>query len=213
LETGEYRGFAGQFPDCLRQLAVTWRWPLLFSLLLHAFAFWPVALREAPAGSPDLRASLRQTVLRPVPPIVQAADAPRTRERPSPSRASDHTASAVAPPLPIAGTTTVMQETPGLDAGAVRGYRIALARLLASSEWRSGLRPTMRGEMEIGIAITAAGLAEGVEMVRGSGDAALDRQVLGVVRAAANAVVVPAPLYGSVVMLPVEVISATAEDR
>jgi TonB family protein len=106
----------------------------------------------------------------------------------------------------------VMQPTPGLDAGAVRSYRITLARLLAGGTLRAGLTPDMHGELQIGIAVAANGLIYQVEVVRSSGQAALDAHIVAAVMAAAHEAAIPEPMQGRefVVLLPVEVGSITS---
>jgi TonB family protein len=114
-------------------------------------------------------------------------------------------------PEPVEGARTprhaVMRATVGLDAGAVRSYRIALARLLAGGALRTGLTGEMQGTLEVGVAVTANGLPQQVELVRSSGQTALDVQVLAAVRAAAHEAAIPELMRGQafVVVLPVEV--------
>lgn len=213
MQTSEYRGFAGQFSDWAHRYVLAWRWPLLISLLLHALVFWPAALQqgslESSAGSHvrELRAHLQP----PVPvviPILKPVERVVTRHvnvtQPSSNRpASNETA----PASGVESQAVVLQASPGLDAAAVRGYRISLARVLAEGALRAALTPDMRGTLEVGISITHMGLPKQVAVVRSSGQPALDRQVLSAVRSAVNTVTLPAAMQGRdfVVLLPIEV--------
>lgn len=195
-------------------MLLTWRWPLLFSVLLHALVFWPAALHRndsgvvAPRQAQGLRAELR-----PVVPLAEPALPARAKEAVRhtdvtqnsympPSRASSQTeAEAVSTSAPA------LQATVGLDAGGVRAYRIALGRSLVSARLREGLSPDMRGQLELGIAVTEVGAPARVEILRSSGQPALDARVLAAMRAVAPDVAVPEVLLGRafVLSLPVEV--------
>lgn len=101
----------------------------------------------------------------------------------------------------------MMQASAGLDAGAVRAYRIAWARALAGSTLRERLSPDMQGMLEIGVALTASGQLRDIAVLKGSGDAALDRAVLAAMRNIMQAVPIPSVMLGRelVLTVPVEV--------
>jgi TonB family protein len=217
LQTGEYRDFAGQFPAWVRHLAVTWRWPLLISVFLHALVFWPGALHDAPSAEiaattvRELKAKLMQpqAVALPQTIAVQESSVRRVPEIKAPRpTVNPLTQSRLAPTEDVVmSRVAVMQPTVGLDAGAVRSYRIALARLLGNGNLRAGLSPDMQGELQVGIAITVGGMLNQVEIVRSSGQPALDSHVVAAVRAAAREAIIPELMRGRefVVLLPVEV--------
>lgn len=215
MQTGEYRGFVGQFSRCLRDLVVTWRAPLLLSLALHALLFWPRPLQENDFGvTLGAAAGAMQARLKPGPPALPEASA----KLPAPVRHAPVTQSSsqgadrrtVTPhvaPLPVEPPGLVLQPTAELDAGAVRAYRLAWARVLANSGLREKLGADMRGAMEVGVAVSAAGQVRDIVVLRSSGDAALDVAVIAVMRNAVPAVGLPAVMPGRefVLTIPVEV--------
>lgn len=220
MQTGEYRGFVGQFPVWLHDRLRTWRVPVLLSLALHALLFWPDSLQESglvrSAGSValPLRAHLQplrtpalpqaavtpQPVVRPQP---VARHAPVTQAAPVPRSAVVSRDENVPPAVPGPG----MQLTPGLDAGVVRAYRIAWARALAGSSLRAHLGPERQGMLEVGVALAASGQVREIAVLRGSGDRALDEAVLLAMRSAMFAVPVPVVMQGRewVLTVPVEI--------
>lgn len=120
------------------------------------------------------------------------------------------------PPLPPEPARVVESAPPaaqlevstGIDAGAVRSYRLSLARAMMAGELHRRLHdPALAGRLEIGVAIAASGLVRDVVVLRGSGIAALDETVRAAVGAAAREAAVPAAMQGRdwVIALPVEV--------
>ncbi|HTH93629.1 MAG TPA: hypothetical protein VL550_00220 [Rhodocyclaceae bacterium] len=167
-----------------------WRWPFLLSLVVHAVLLWPQSLREtadSPAAS-HLRAKLRMAEI--TPPTIM------------PSVVADKASTRVVPPTQLwtpplqsqtdmTATSPLMMASTGLDAGGVRTYRIALARMPALAVLQLSELP--QAELEIGIAVDTAL----VGLIRGSGDAQLDARVLDAVRAAVQEVAVPVVLRGT----------------
>lgn len=222
MQTGEYHGFARQFPDWLRTQAAIWRGPLLVSILIHACLFWPKSLLQSGIGVPSgagregLHAHL-QPAFSSVDPVANVTRPQLARHAPVTQTSSRrHVRPAVEPPaLPAAVSTPggAMTVSSGLDAGAQRGYRVALARMLMSGDLRRALPDSsMAGELEIGIALSASGQLKDVAVLRGSGSAVLDAVVLAAVRQAALSAPVPPAMQGRdfVIALPVEVGAATA---
>lgn len=91
----------------------------------------------------------------------------------------------------------------GLDAEGLRGYRIGLA--VSARRFRR-MEAGWRGTAEVRIGVTAAGLALPPELVRPSGQAALDAAALEMMGRAAAATALPDSLRGRAfaVSLPVE---------
>lgn len=214
MQTGEYRGFVGQFPVWLHGRLRIWRVPVLLSLALHALLFWPDALQESglvrSAGpvalpvrahlQPPRTPALPQAAVRPQP---VARDVPVTQAAPVPRNAVVSREETVPPAVSGSG----MQLTPGLDAGAVRAYRIAWARALAGSSLRAHLGPERQGMLEVGVALAASGQVRDIAVLRGSGDRGLDEAVLLAMRSAMSAVPVPVVMQGRewVLTVPVEI--------
>ena len=101
----------------------------------------------------------------------------------------------------------MLQPTPGLDAGAVRAYRVAWARVLSTSGLRERLSVDAQGVLEVGVAVSAAGQVRDIFVLKSSGDAALDGAVIAAMRNAAPVLQPPAMMPGRDVVLtvPVEV--------
>lgn len=216
MQTGEYRGFVGQFSVWLHDRYLTWRVPVLLSLALHALLFWPASLQES---------GLARSVGRVASPVQAHLQAPRTPElpqaaaRPQPvarqapvtqAAGGAESRSAVISrdeSVPLAPSAPVMQLTPGLDAGAVRAYRIAWARALAGSSLRAHLGPERAGRLEVGVALAASGQVRDIAVLRSSGDRALDEAVVLAMRTAMSAVPVPVAMHGGewVLTVPVEI--------
>ena len=217
METGEYRGFAGQFSRWLRAQLVIWRWPLLFSLLLHVCLFWPQSLQQRQSAAsmggaaPGLQARLRpaavpatsveQVPLRPAPPLLM----PAMSSNPVASVAAPVFARAepmATPPAPFVPhetgeSVTAGPAASGLDAGAVRIYRLALARAIRVERLRPRLPdPSFQGALTIGVVISAAGQLRAVTVVRSSGSAAADAAVVAAVDEAARAAPLPLAMRG-----------------
>ena len=96
----------------------------------------------------------------------------------------------------------------GLDGGAVRTYRLALARAIRVEFLRPRLPdPTFQGTLALGVAISAAGQLKAVAVVRSSGSATADAAILAAVNEAARTAPVPLVLQGRdfVIELPVEI--------
>lgn len=106
-----------------------------------------------------------------------------------------------------AASGPVMQVTPGLDAAAVRAYRVAWARALAGSSLRAHLGPERAGRLEVGVALAASGQVRDIAVQRSSGDRALDEAVVLAMRSAMSAVPVPVVMQGGewVLTVPVEI--------
>jgi TonB family protein len=213
LQTVEYRGFAAQFPERVCRFIVTWRWPLLFSLLLHAIAFWPASPTIAPiafATKPALSGHLQAT------PSPDLPEMPRPDVSAAGQKSITKTAAAnksASPPISqrddavSAPSASTQLGNIAADAGGLRAYRVALARALGSGTWRSGLDPQLRGSLEIGIAIDASGRVREIGLVRGSGQTELDRRLLEAVRMAVREAVIPSVLQSQsfFVALPIDV--------
>lgn len=215
MQTGEYRGFAGQFSVWMRDQVTVWRGPLLLSLALHAVLFWPRAMQDSDLGpsavavSATVRAHLRPSQTA-EPAVAQVREAPvphatvtqissaRKRGGP-PGQGGADLAAAVSPPA--------LQPTAGLDAGAVRIYRLALSRALAASALREQLTAAMQGRVEVGVAISAAGQVHDIFVLQGSGIAALDHAVIAALRGAVPGAPIPPAMQGRefVLAVPVEV--------
>lgn len=238
METGEYRGFAGQFSRWLRAQLAIWRWPLLFSLLLHVCLFWPQSLQQSQsAANKGGAASGLQARLRPAAGPATSAEQVPSRPAPPhlmPAMSSNPVASVAAlvparaqtmanSPAPLvpqeAGeSVTAWSAASGLDAGAVRIYRLALARAIRVEGLRPRLPdPSFQGALTMGIAISAAGQLRAVAVVRSSGSAAADAAVAAAVDEAARAAPLPPAMRGRdfVIELPVEIGTAltAAADR
>lgn len=226
MQTGEYHGFAGQFPDWLRAQAVTWRGPLLVSILIHACLFWPQGQSQSGAGAllgggrDGLQAQLKPAAAAVYPaarvtgpePVRHATVTQTSSRRRVQPEIGAHAVS------PIVSTpAAAMTVSDGVDPGAQRSYRVALARMLAAGDLHRALPGlASAGALEIGIALSASGQLKDVAVLRGSGSAALDAVVLAAVRQAALAAPIPAAMRGRdlVIALPVEVGAATsAADR
>lgn len=217
MQTGEYHGFARQFPDWLRTQAVVWRGPLLISALIHACLFWPKSLSQNDVGAPlgvgqdGLHARLKpassptQAIGRVTPnDQVRHATVTQTSSRRAVLPTIEPPGVVVAAAIPSA----VMTASSGLDAGAQRSYRVALARLMMAGDLRRSLPdPSITGALEVGVSLTAAGQLRDVAVVRGSGSAVLDAAVVGAIRQAAQLAPIPPALQGRdfVIVLPVEV--------
>lgn len=100
-----------------------------------------------------------------------------------------------------------MQVTAGLDAGALRAYRVAWARALMASRLREQLSPDSQGTLEVAVVLRASGRVHDVAVLKGSGDRALDNAVIAAMRNTASAVQVPTAMQGRelVLSVPVEV--------
>lgn len=225
METGEYRGFAGQFPHWLRTQCAVWRWPLLLSLLLHVCLFWPQALRQSGAGTTAGAAVAGlQARLRPVPAAArQVADVVAPRPAPAPRLAKTRADTLATPrpatpaaisttspaaPLAPAETARVADTSSGLDAGALRVYRLALAHAIRADLLRPSLPdPAFQGALLLGIGIGAGGQLMEVAVLRSSGSPRTDAAVLAAVGAAAQAAPIPVAMRGRnfVIELPVEI--------
>ncbi|HWV17276.1 MAG TPA: hypothetical protein VNZ68_01710, partial [Rhodocyclaceae bacterium] len=187
METGEYRGFAGQFSRWLRAQLAIWRWPLLFSLLLHVCLFWPPSLQQSqPAASRGGAASGLQAHLRAA--AVPATSAEQVPSRPAPPHLMPAMIStpiaSVAAPVPARAQAMATPPAPlvpqepgesvaawsaasGLDPGAVRVYRLALARAIRVEGLRPRLPdPSFQGALTMGVAISATGQLRAVAVVR-----------------------------------------------
>ena len=106
----------------------------------------------------------------------------------------------------------------GLDAGALRVYRLALARAIRADLLRPSLPdPAFQGALVLGVAIGASGQLMEVAVLRSSGSATADAVLLGAVGEAARAAPIPAAMRGRnfVIELPVEIGAAatSAADR
>lgn len=240
METGEYRGFAGQFSPWLRVQLAIWRWPLLFSLLLHIGLFWPQSLQQnRPGASMGVTASALHARLRPAPQAAPRAEpaavpppVPAQRLMSQMQRNPAASAPALAPlraealaapaavlaPREAVASIDARFASSGLDAGAVRTYRLALARAIRGEVLRPRLPdPAFQGALSLGIAIGAAGQLRAVAVVRSSGSATADAAVLAMVNEAALTAPVPAAMRGRdfVIELPVEIGAAltAAADR
>lgn len=232
MQTGEYRGFVGQFSVWLRGQIAIWRVPLLLSLGLHALLFWPDPLQESRFGASAMRSrDVVQARLRPalpmlpevphVPDVLAKPPAPvrhaSVMEPPSRPRRSRPDAPPEQPP-PFEPSALSLTPTVGLDAAAVRSYRIGWARALANSGLRGRLGADMHGGLEIGVALAASGQVRAIALLRSSGIAALDQAVVAEMRNAVPAVPLPPAMLGRelVIALPVEVGAAppiSAADR
>lgn len=215
MQTGEYRGFAGQFSVWMRDRFAVWRGPLLLSLALHAVLFWPRAMQDSDLGvsagavSATVRAHLRPAqAVEPAAPL--AHDAPvrhaTVTQTSSERRRSSQAVQGSADPA-VAAPTAALQPSAGLDAGAVRLYRLALSRVLAASALREHLTAGMQGRVEVGVAISAAGQVHDIVVLQGSGIAALDNAVISALRGAVSGAPIPAAMQGRefVLAVPVEV--------
>lgn len=216
MQTGEYRGFVGQFSVWLHDRYLIWRVPVLLSLALHALLFWPDALQES--GQVGAAGPVARTVQAHLQP-PRAAALPQATARPQPAVRPAAVAQTASAPvqasslvsrdesLPLAASAPVMQLTPGLDAGAVRAYRIAWARALAGSSLRAHLGPERAGRLEVGVALAASGQVRDIAVQRSSGDRALDEAVILAMRSAMSAVPVPVAMQGGewVLTVPVEI--------
>jgi TonB family protein len=219
LQTGEYRWFAGQFSVWMCDQVAVWRGPLLLSLTLHAVLFWPRAMQDSDLGASTVAVSATmQAHLRPSqaaePPGPRVHDAPvrhATVTQASPGRrrmspaVQDSGDLAAAVPIPV--PTSVLQPTAGLDAGAVRIYRLALSRVLAASALREHLTAGMQGRVEVGVAISVTGQVRDIAVLQGSGIAALDNAVVAALRGAVSGAPIPSAMQGRefVLAVPVEV--------
>lgn len=220
MQTGEYRGFVGQFSLWLRGQSAIWRLPLLVSLGLHALMFWPRPLQENRFGVTVRRAGdVVQARLGPAVPALPEVPS----VRPSPVRQTGVTARSAGalrerpgarPEIPMSAepselplTELPLTPSSGLDAAAVRSYRIGWARALANSRLRDKLGADMRGTLEVGVALTPAGLVREIALLKSSGIAALDHAVMAEMRNAVQAVQLPSAMLGRdlVIALPVEV--------
>lgn len=215
MQTVEYRGFAGQFPIWLRAQVDVWRMPLLLSLLLHVCLFWPQGLSPAAAGRIEAigPANLNATLKPRAPTDASSVNGPTELLR---HATVTQSSSRRMPPLPreparaieSAPPATRLEVSTGLDAGALRSYRLSLARAMMAGDLHRRLRdPALAGRVEIGVALAANGLVREVVLLHGSGIASLDATVLAAVGAAARETSVPAAMQGRdfVIALPVEV--------
>ena len=229
MHTGEYRGFVGQFSGWLHGQVATWRGPLLFSLCLHALFFWPKSLQESGFGTASVFVpSIVQARLQPSLPApsklpevaseAQSEASPRALVTQSSSRAERSTPAVSRDEVtPVEALRQVMLPTAGLDAGAVRAYRIAWARALIRSGLRERLDAEVQGRLEVGVAVAASGQITDIALLKGSGVAALDHAVIAAMRNAMPSVALPPVMQGRefVLVLPVEVGAAAtaAADR
>ena len=215
MQTGEYRGFVGQFSIWLQGQLIVWRGPLLASLCLHVIFFWPKSLQEHGSGLPvALAPGVVQARLKPSLPIpAQMPTKPDVPQRHAVVTQTSSGSRQISPfvpseeAIPIEPPRLVMQPTAGLDAGAVRAYRIAWARALMGSALRENLSAEMQGALEVGVAVTASGLLHEIVVLKGSGVAALDAAVIAAMRHAAQTVPLPPLMQGRefVLVVPVEV--------
>jgi TonB family protein len=217
LQTGEYRGFVGQFSIWLHGQFIVWRGPLLASLCLHVIFFWPKPLQENGSGLPvALAPSIVQARLKPALPIpsqIQVkSEVPQRHAVVTQSASGSRHTSPVVPSdevIPVEPTRLVMQAqaTAGLDAGAVRAYRIAWARALMGSALRERLDADMQGALEVGVAVAASGQVREIFLLKGSGVSALDAAVIAAMHHAAQTVQLPPQMQGRefVLGVPVEV--------
>ena len=207
----------------MRDQFAVWRAPLLLSLALHAAIFWPKPLQDSnPRGSVGAVAAVVQAHLRParvaepVGPVLHETPlrhATVTHASPSPRRSRPAAAQASGGDVNMA--PPAMQATVGLDAGAVRAFRLTLSHLMAASALRQRLGAGMQGRVEVGIAISASGQVRDVAVLQGSGSAALDNAVLAALRGVAAHAPIPAAMQGRefVLAVPVEIgtLEATSE--
>ena len=225
MQTGEYRSFVGQVPGWGRSWGhswlTVWRWPLLLSLAFHVLVFWPGGLQDQGFGVANPVSSMPvRAVLKPL--LPTSSTTPTMADTTVRQATVTQSSSAVprlrpdlrpkAPPvqaLPVETSVlqASLQPTAGLDAGAVRAYRVALARALAASGVREGLGAEMQGSLELGVVIAPSGLVREVGLIRGSGVPALDAAVLTAMRRSAAHARLPAEMQGRefVLGLPVEV--------
>lgn len=157
----------------------------------------PVVLPQRVLAAPaaHVRTALPPSV--PGPAAVQSAPLAVT----APDAAGGSGARIGAPTVPLIASR-------GLDAGAVRAYRIGLARQLAGLRDRLQMAAAAHADAQakIAIAVDAGGFVERVEVVESSGRAALDAQLQAAVREAVDAAPVPAALQGQafVIVLALE---------
>jgi TonB family protein len=193
----------------------------LLSLAGHGLVFWPGGLRDQGFGvvSPSLSVPV-QAVLKPAlstsPTMPPMPDTPVRQAivTQSSSQAPPHRSDARAELSPVQALSVdtpvlqaTLQQTAGLDAGAVRAYRVALARALATSGLREGLGMEVQGSLELGLAIAPSGQVREVGVIRGSGVAALDAAVVAAMRRSVVHARLPSEMLGRefVLGLPIEI--------
>ncbi len=145
----------------------------------------------------------------PVRPAAEAGARPAGAEERPVTQAATLSASGAAT---SAGGTPVAAVSPspgggGLDADALRGYRMALA-LQARRLKRyppQAMAAGWQGTAEVRIAVGPGGRAQVTELARSSGHELLDRAALGMIESAVQRAVVPAALqaHAFAVVLPV----------
>lgn len=157
----------------------------------------PVVLPQRVSAAPAAHAS---TALSPPSPALAAAR--------STSLSVTAPDAAVGSGARIGASAAPLVASRGLDAGAVRAYRIGLARQLAGVRDRLEMATAAHADVQakIAIAVDAGGFVERVEVVESSGRAALDAQLLAALRQAVGAAPVPPALQGQafVIVLALE---------
>ncbi|MBK6554004.1 MAG: TonB family protein [Rhodocyclaceae bacterium] len=195
------------------------------SVLVHALLLWPGTRAWQPSiVAPPLTALLRPGAM-PGPAAPTAATGisspatveqqtkpalPPTRPRlkevantpPPANLATDSSTGTAAPRSEAAGADAPMASSlapsDGLDADGVRAYRLALAREARRYKRypREAIEAGWQGTVEVLVAVAAGGVAEAPQLVRSSGQAALDDAALDMLRHALPATPLPPTLRG-----------------
>lgn len=95
----------------------------------------------------------------------------------------------------MSASTERLVESQGLDAGAVRAYRVGMARAMAGRLGEASATETALS-VEVGVAVSALGSVDKLALARSSGNDAFDAQLLASLRAVAAGVPVPGRLLG-----------------
>lgn len=171
---------------------------LALSAGLHLLWCWPVPPPPARAAQPAVRVSFVRVV-----PAAEPAPAPRVvASHPAPGARPERAATVASAGPPSARTTVASSGGPAPSDGALRALRFALARQVPA-EAAAFAGPAVSITLEVQL---LARRVVGVDIVRSSGDDALDRRVLAVFKAAARDAVIPdtLPSHGFSVELEVE---------
>lgn len=171
---------------------------LALSAGLHLLWCWPVPPPPARAAQPAVRVSFVR-----VAPAAEPAPAPRVvASHPAPGARPERAATVASARPPSARTTSASSGGPAPSDGALRALRFALARQVPA-EAAAFAGPAVSITLEVQL---LARRVVGVDIVRSSGDDALDRRVLAVFKAAARDAVIPdtLPPHGFSVELEVE---------
>lgn len=185
-------------------------WALAVSLGLHLLLLWP----SPPEGRVAVIASQLRAELRPADPGVNPPRSASIEHTPRPTLAAAERQAPRAPregrvadiqsnhrpPESEAGTDgagirSALPEMAGLDADALRGFRVALAREARRYKHypAQAVEAGWQGTVELEATIRMGG-GDGVRLVRSSGHALLDGAALDMMNKALAATAVPATL-------------------